>query len=73
MIQRPRQRQRAALADPWLIRPLTEQERPRMRLFCFHCAGGAGTEFSTWPPSLRGEIEVAPVQLPGVSATMHQS
>jgi medium-chain acyl-[acyl-carrier-protein] hydrolase len=61
----PRLRLRPAPADPWLVRPLLEQGEPRLRLFCFHCAGGAGTEFSPWPSTLPGGIEVAPVQLPG--------
>lgn len=55
---------RARIIDPWLIRTPVEGGAA-LRLFCFHCAGGAATEFSAWPSSLPGGIEVLPVQLPG--------
>ncbi|PTA42307.1 thioesterase II family protein [Micromonospora sp. RP3T] len=37
----------------------------RLRLFCFHHAGGAASVFSGWPAALPGDVDVLPVQLPG--------
>jgi medium-chain acyl-[acyl-carrier-protein] hydrolase len=37
----------------------------RLRLYCFHHAGGAGSVFFTWPDVLPEWIEVHAVQLPG--------
>ncbi|MEU4526549.1 alpha/beta fold hydrolase [Amycolatopsis sp. NPDC024027] len=37
----------------------------RLRLFCFHHAGGAASVFSGWPAALPPGIDVVPVQLPG--------
>ncbi len=48
----------------WLIRP---QPNPaaRMRLFCFHYAGGSAALFHGWSSQLPPEIEVCAVQMPG--------
>jgi medium-chain acyl-[acyl-carrier-protein] hydrolase len=47
----------------WLRRP---QPNPlaRLRLFCFHYAGGSANVYRTWPALLPG-IELCAVQLPG--------
>src|SRR5262249_41809067 len=37
----------------------------RLRLFCFHHAGGAASVFSGWPAALPPGVDVLPVQLPG--------
>jgi surfactin synthase thioesterase subunit len=37
----------------------------RLRLFCFHHAGGAASVFSGWPAALPPDVDVLPVQLPG--------
>jgi surfactin synthase thioesterase subunit len=37
----------------------------RLRLFCFHHAGGAASIFRRWPAALGPEIQVLAVQLPG--------
>jgi surfactin synthase thioesterase subunit len=37
----------------------------RIRLFCFHHAGGAASAFRAWPKGLPAGWEVCPVQLPG--------
>jgi medium-chain acyl-[acyl-carrier-protein] hydrolase len=50
---------------PWV--PYTQpQAEPRVRLLCFHHAGGAASSYRSWPGLLSGRgIEVWPVQLPG--------
>jgi surfactin synthase thioesterase subunit len=40
-------------------------EEPRLRLFCFHHAGGGASIFGGWPPVLSRLADVLPVQLPG--------
>ena len=37
----------------------------RLRLFCFHNAGGNASIFQKWSDSLSPDIEVCPIQLPG--------
>ncbi|MEV0911716.1 thioesterase II family protein [Streptomyces hokutonensis] len=37
----------------------------RIRLLCFHHAGGAGSSFATWQQALPPDVAVVPVQLPG--------
>jgi surfactin synthase thioesterase subunit len=48
---------------PYLISQPSEE--PRLRLFCFHHAGGGASIFSGWPPVLGRVADVLPVQLPG--------
>src|SRR3954464_7409954 len=53
--------------NPWIA---YYQPRPaaRLRLFCFHHAGGGPGVFRTWPDDLPAEVEVCPVLLPGREA-----
>jgi medium-chain acyl-[acyl-carrier-protein] hydrolase len=37
----------------------------RLRLFCFHYAGGGASVFRDWQSSVPAAIEICPVQLPG--------
>lgn len=37
----------------------------RLRLFCFHHAGGAASAYAGWPQALGPDVDVLPVQLPG--------
>ncbi|MFE2414327.1 thioesterase II family protein [Kitasatospora sp. NPDC059408] len=37
----------------------------RLRLFCFHHAGGAASAFAGWQAALGGGVSLVPVQLPG--------
>ncbi|MER5746606.1 thioesterase II family protein [Streptomyces sp. NPDC002225] len=37
----------------------------RLRLFCFHHAGGGATAYSSWQQELGPDVVVLPVQLPG--------
>ncbi len=50
--------------DPWIACPKPNPQA-RLRLFCFPCAGGTSSVFSTWPNSLPPDVEVCSVQLPG--------
>ncbi|MFE5487737.1 thioesterase II family protein [Streptomyces sp. NPDC056527] len=49
----------------YLLPRQAEPDAARLRLFCFHHAGGAASSFSGWQPRLGGAISVVPVQLPG--------
>ncbi|HEX3682913.1 MAG TPA: alpha/beta fold hydrolase [Bryobacteraceae bacterium] len=51
-------------AGRWVSRPAPKTD-PRVRLFCFHHAGGASDLFSSWTKELDPSIEVALIQLPG--------
>ncbi|AZQ33039.1 thioesterase [Streptomyces cyaneochromogenes] len=44
------------------------REGARLRLFCFHHAGGGASFFSSWPGRLPFDVDVLPVQLPGREA-----
>lgn len=48
---------------PCLARP--PRGTARVRLFCFHHAGGAASAFRDWQGRLGPDVEVLPVQLPG--------
>ncbi|MFF3325068.1 thioesterase II family protein [Streptomyces sp. NPDC002889] len=41
------------------------REDARLRLFCFHHAGGGASFFAPWPARVAPGIDVLPVQLPG--------
>ena len=45
---------------------------PRMRLFCFHHAGGSSALFARWPEQLPRDIEVRALQLPGRLSRAHE-
>ncbi|MFJ2131534.1 thioesterase II family protein [Streptomyces sp. NPDC087845] len=45
--------------------PTSAAPGARLRLFCFHHAGGAASAFAPWVQALRPDIAVLPVQLPG--------
>src|ERR1700722_3198844 len=50
--------------NPWLFR-YTQKPEARVRLFCFHYAGGTGQVFQKWASILPSTIEVCSIQLPG--------
>lgn len=50
--------------DPW-IRGLAPNPQAKLRLFCFHYAGGSASIFRAWTGALPALIEVCAVQLPG--------
>ncbi len=56
---------------PW-FRALNPSKEARVRLFCFHHAGGSAALFRTWPKHLPPEIEVWPVLLPGRERRMSE-
>ncbi|MGW6692066.1 thioesterase II family protein [Streptomyces sp. NPDC054961] len=39
--------------------------RARIRLFCFHHAGGSASAYAGWQHGLSGDVSLVPVQLPG--------
>jgi medium-chain acyl-[acyl-carrier-protein] hydrolase len=57
------------VAAPWLVfrRPSGDPQaaQARVRLFCFHHAGGSALAFRPWIAALPAWIDVCPVQLPG--------
>lgn len=48
----------------WIVFP-SPNPAARLRLFCFHHAGGSGQFFHGWPGHLAPIVEVAAIQLPG--------
>jgi medium-chain acyl-[acyl-carrier-protein] hydrolase len=48
----------------WFVRH-QEVSRPRVRLFCFHHAGGGASFCRNWPRYLPPDVELLAVQLPG--------
>lgn len=48
----------------WVICP-KPNAGAKLRLFCFHYAGGGGWSFRTWPDNLPSSVEVCSVELPG--------
>jgi|SRR5215470_1420280 len=54
----------ARIGEKWL-RYYGPREAGRVRLFCFHYAGGNAAMFREWPDLLPAEIEPVAIQLPG--------
>lgn len=50
--------------DSWITCP-KPNPKARLRLFCFPCAGGTTSAYSTWSNNLPADVEVCLVQLPG--------
>lgn len=48
----------------WMICP-QPNGRAKLRLFCFHHAGGGAWNYRTWPDQLPASIELCAVELPG--------
>jgi len=49
---------------PW-IEFCTRAPAPKLRLFCFHHAGGSALVFRDWHKHVPNTIEICPVELPG--------
>jgi medium-chain acyl-[acyl-carrier-protein] hydrolase len=62
----------AQAADAWLTFP-KPNAAARLRLYCFHYAGGGAHAFRSWTKHLPDSIEVCAVQLPGRGARMWES
>jgi medium-chain acyl-[acyl-carrier-protein] hydrolase len=58
-------------SNPWIAHRI-HNPLARLRLFCFHHAGGAASAFREWNRRLPSSIDVCPVQLPGHSTRMHE-
>lgn len=58
----------------WLRR-LKPNPHARLRLFCFHFAGGSASAYRTWPTGLASscpDVELCAVQLPGRENRLHE-
>jgi len=56
----------------WIVCP-TPRPKARVRLLCFHYAGGNASLFQNWPDYLSPDIEVCAVQLPGRGNRSHEA
>ncbi|HET6858647.1 MAG TPA: thioesterase domain-containing protein [Streptomyces sp.] len=64
---------RTAPAARW-FRPVgPDGSTARLRLFCFHYAGGSPSMFRTWPRLLPPEVSVEPILLPGRDARFREA
>ncbi|MFC0440032.1 thioesterase II family protein [Kutzneria buriramensis] len=54
----------------WLDAPPDQADR--LRLFCFHHAGGGASAFRGWRAALAPDVAVYPVQLPGREARVRE-
>ena len=52
------------VASKWVVRP-TPRPKARMRLLCFHHAGGGASVYRPWSQLLHDDFELIAVQLPG--------
>ncbi|MGI5254866.1 thioesterase II family protein [Actinacidiphila glaucinigra] len=52
------------IATPW-VRSLAPRPNARLRLLCFHSAGGGPSLFRDWATALPADIEVLAIHLPG--------
>lgn len=50
--------------NSWVTCPKPNPQA-KLRLFCFHYAGGGALSFRTWSKSLPPYVEVCPIELPG--------
>lgn len=50
--------------NSWIACPKPNPQA-RLRLFCFPCAGGTASAFSTWQNHLLPDVEICSIQLPG--------
>jgi len=61
------------MSSAWLtVSPAAPGSGQRLRLFCFHHAGGAASIFTGWRAALAPAVEVLPVQLPGREARVRE-
>lgn len=54
---------RPVTLSPWLGKVVVKP-RAKLRLFCFHYAGGGASVFREWPKVLPDDFEIYPVQMP---------
>lgn len=58
--------------NPWLI-SYKSVAQPRLRLFCFHYAGGGAHVYRDWADALPSFCELFAIQLPGRGARMFET
>lgn len=51
-------------ANSWITYPKPNPEA-KLRLFCFHYAGGGALSYRAFPGNLPSDVEVCPIELPG--------
>jgi len=56
----------------WVTYPKPNPEA-KLRLFCFHYAGGAALSFRSWSNNLPSTVEVCPIELPGRSFRLRET
>jgi len=59
-------------ANSWVTYPKPNPEA-KLRLFCFHYAGGGAAIFRSWSDSLPSTVEVCPIELPGRSSRLRET
>jgi len=59
-------------AASWILRS-EPRGAARLRLFCFHYAGGAASSYRRWAAELPPQIEVCAIQLPGRGSRFHEA
>ncbi len=62
--QKATQPENAEPSDTWVLR-YRPNDQARLRLFCFHYAGGRASIFRPWLDALPADIELCSIQLPG--------
>ncbi len=62
---------RGAGEPRWSVRGELRAD-PRLRLYCFHHAGGSASEFTRWHRYLPEDVDVCAVQLPGRGARIKE-
>lgn len=60
------------MTNDWIVRTAPNPEA-KLRLFCFHYAGGGASIFYHWPRYLPPEVEVCSVLLPGREVRLKES
>ncbi|WRH68385.1 MAG: thioesterase domain-containing protein [Planktothrix sp. GU0601_MAG3] len=59
-------------ANSWVTYPKPNPQA-KLRLFCFHYAGGGAVIFRSWADSLPSTVEVCPIELPGRSSRLRET
>ena len=58
-------------ANSWVTYPKPNPEA-KLRLFCFHYAGGGAAIFRSWIDSLPSTVEICPIELPGRNSRLRE-
>ncbi|WP_244098192.1 thioesterase II family protein [Burkholderia ambifaria] len=61
------------MSGPCAFAPIHRVDAPRVRLYCFHHAGGNASSFSSWAGKLADGVEIWAAQLPNRFGTAHRT